>query len=77
MRYILGDIPTYGKAGNRDEDEDLLDYEKEAFNDEKSDDDCEIIEPSGWNSVDPKNEGADLSRLAPQVRIYNSVCYIA
>lgn len=62
----LGDIPTYGRAGNRDEDEDLLDFEKEAVNDEKSDDECEIIEPSGWNSVDTKNEGVDLARLAPQ-----------
>ncbi|CAH1128714.1 unnamed protein product [Ceutorhynchus assimilis] len=63
----LGDIPTYGRAGNRDEDEDLIDFDKEAFNDEKSDDDdCEIVELSGWNSVDPRNEGLDLARLAPQ-----------
>ncbi|XP_030761590.1 U4/U6.U5 tri-snRNP-associated protein 1 [Sitophilus oryzae] len=63
----LGDIPTYGKSGNRDEDEDMIDFEKEAMeDDEKSDDDCKIIESSGWNTVDPKNEGIDLSRIAPQ-----------
>ncbi|XP_050299898.1 U4/U6.U5 tri-snRNP-associated protein 1 [Anthonomus grandis grandis] len=62
----LGDIPTYGKAGNRDEAEDLLDYEKEGMNDEKSDDECQIIEPTGWNSVDTKAQELDLGRLAPQ-----------
>ncbi|XP_048522458.1 U4/U6.U5 tri-snRNP-associated protein 1 isoform X2 [Dendroctonus ponderosae] len=63
----LGDIPTYGKAGNRDEDEDLVDFEKEDMNDEKSDDDdCRIIEPSGWNSVDPVHGGVDLTKIVPQ-----------
>ncbi|XP_066260823.1 U4/U6.U5 tri-snRNP-associated protein 1 [Euwallacea similis] len=63
----LGDIPTYGKSGNRDEDEDMLDFDKETVNDEKSDDECEIIEPTGWNSVDPASgKGADLTKLAPQ-----------
>ncbi|KAL1494761.1 hypothetical protein ABEB36_010307 [Hypothenemus hampei] len=62
----LGDIPTYGKAGNRDEDEDLLDFEKDNLNDEKSDDDCEIVEPSGWNSVDPVSGSVDLTKLVQQ-----------
>ncbi|XP_066145884.1 U4/U6.U5 tri-snRNP-associated protein 1 [Euwallacea fornicatus] len=63
----LGDIPTYGKSGNRDEDEDMLDFDKETVNDEKSDDECEIIEPTGWNSVDlASGKGADLTKLAPQ-----------
>ncbi|XP_076266874.1 U4/U6.U5 tri-snRNP-associated protein 1 isoform X2 [Rhynchophorus ferrugineus] len=62
----LGDIPTYGKSGNRDEDEDMLDFEKETVDDEKSDDECKIIETSGWNTVDPRSEGADVNRVAPQ-----------
>ncbi|KAI4453222.1 squamous cell carcinoma antigen recognized by cytotoxic t lymphocytes [Holotrichia oblita] len=53
----LGDIPTYGKAGNRDEVvDDLLDFEKEGS---KSDDDCQIIsddEGGRWNSVDPNEQ---------------------
>ncbi|XP_060516970.1 U4/U6.U5 tri-snRNP-associated protein 1 [Cylas formicarius] len=61
----LGDIPTYGKSGNRDEDEDMVDFEKE-LTDDKSDDECEIIEPSGWNSIDPTNQGIDSSQIISQ-----------
>ncbi|KAJ8920239.1 hypothetical protein NQ315_011900 [Exocentrus adspersus] len=62
----LGDIPTYGKAGNREETEELIDYEKDIIPDENSDDDCEIIEPTGWNSVDPTNQGIDSTQIPPQ-----------
>ncbi|KAG5888097.1 hypothetical protein JTB14_021897 [Gonioctena quinquepunctata] len=64
----LGDIPTYGKSGNREEAEELMeDYEKDMIPEENSDDDCEIIEPSnGWNSVDPTNQGIDSSQIQPQ-----------
>ncbi|XP_022918129.1 U4/U6.U5 tri-snRNP-associated protein 1 [Onthophagus taurus] len=54
----LGDIPTYGRAGNRDQDiveEDLLDFEGGDAGGNKSDDDCQIIsddEGGRWNSVD-------------------------
>lgn len=68
FEIFTGDIPTYGKSGNRDEDEDMLDFEKEAVDDEKSDDECEIVELTGWNSVDPASAtGVDLTKLAPQV----------
>lgn len=54
---FVGDIPTYGKAGNRDEDvHDMIDFEKEGS---KSDDDCQIIsddEGGRWNSVDPNEQ---------------------
>lgn len=64
---FVGDIPTYGKAGNREETEELIDFEKDVVNDEEnSDDDCEIIEPTGWNSVDPTNQGIDSTQIAPQ-----------
>ncbi|XP_018575453.1 U4/U6.U5 tri-snRNP-associated protein 1 [Anoplophora glabripennis] len=62
----LGDIPTYGKAGNREETEELIDFEKDIVNEENSDDDCEIIEPTGWNSVDPTNQGIDSTQITPQ-----------
>ncbi|KAB0795301.1 hypothetical protein PPYR_12140 [Photinus pyralis] len=52
----LGDIPTYGKSGNREDSENLLDIEKEE--EEEDDDDVEIIEDEideggKWNAVDP------------------------
>ncbi|KAJ8938700.1 hypothetical protein NQ318_007988 [Aromia moschata] len=62
----LGDIPTYGKAGNREETEELIDYDKDVVKDEDSDDDCEIIETTGWNSVDPTNQGIDSTQIGPQ-----------
>ncbi|KAJ8931891.1 hypothetical protein NQ314_015160 [Rhamnusium bicolor] len=62
----LGDIPTYGKAGNREETEELIDFEKETVQEENSDDDCEIIETTGWNSVDPTNQGIDSTQIVPQ-----------
>lgn len=54
----LGDIPTYGKSGNRDEAEDLLDFEKET-EDVDMDDLQEVEEAGRWNAV-------DLNRAAPQ-----------
>lgn len=51
----LGDIPTYGKAGNREETEDLVDFEKDVPKSEweDEDDDCIMIEEGGrWNSVE-------------------------
>lgn len=46
----LGDIPTYGMAGNRDEATDMMDLEE-------NDDDEEMAEKRGkWNQVDPNEE---------------------
>lgn len=46
----LGDIPTYGMAGNRDEATDMMDI------DENSEEE-EVIERRGkWNNVDPNEE---------------------
>nr|CAD7412514.1 unnamed protein product [Timema cristinae] len=48
----LGDIPTYGLAGNRDEDaEELLDYERE-MNEEKRRQDEEGRQRGAWNEVE-------------------------
>ena len=60
----LGDIPTYGKSGNREESEDLLDYEKELKN-EMEVDQSDEEEKTGWNSVDP-NEPHEVAQIAPQ-----------
>ncbi|KAK9877052.1 hypothetical protein WA026_016080 [Henosepilachna vigintioctopunctata] len=62
----LGDIPTYGKAGNRDEDEDLeMNFENNLKDENSSDEDVQIIESSGWNSVDP-NETRKIPEVVPQ-----------
>lgn len=68
--YILGDIPTYGKAGNREETEEIIDFDKDVVPEENSDDDCEIIEQTGWNFVDPTNQSIDSTQIiAPQTQI--------
>lgn len=47
----LGDIPTYGMAGNRDDNADIMDIE------ENSDDENEEERRRGkWNAVDPNDE---------------------
>ncbi len=52
----LGDIPTYGMAGNRDEDEDLIEFERE-LNEEKNKLNDESEPNRGvWNEVDMKDE---------------------
>lgn len=65
----LGDIPTYGKAGNRDEANDLMDFDEEA---EELEDLAE--EPASkfgtWSSVNPdaieetSNHSIDISDVA-------------
>ncbi|XP_061162474.1 U4/U6.U5 tri-snRNP-associated protein 1-like isoform X2 [Saccostrea echinata] len=47
----LGDIPTYGQSGNREEDqEDFMDFEKELEERRKKEEDEEQM--SGWNAVE-------------------------
>jgi U4/U6.U5 tri-snRNP-associated protein 1 len=60
----LGDIPTYGKSGNREETEELIDYEKD-IKDEAEVDEVEEEEKTGWNSVDP-NETHEVAQIVPQ-----------
>lgn len=56
----LGDIPTYGMSGNRDElAGDLMDFEMDAEEPDKIDDDDELSH-GVWNSVNP-----DLEAVAP------------
>lgn len=44
----------------------MIDFEKDPIPEENSDEDCEIIETSGWNTVDPTNQGIDSSQIKPQ-----------
>lgn len=47
----LGDIPTYGMAGNREDEQDMMDMEVES-----GDEVNEEIDRGKWNSVDPNEE---------------------
>ncbi|KAG5674371.1 hypothetical protein PVAND_004345 [Polypedilum vanderplanki] len=47
----LGDIPTYGMAGNRDENTDMMDLEDEVEEQEPS-----MDKRGKWNTVDPNEE---------------------
>lgn len=52
----LGDIPTYGMSGNRDEDvNDMMDFEQEIIEPDESIDDRRNIGGT-WNSVNPELE---------------------
>jgi len=52
----LGDIPTYGMAGNRDEDEDLIEFERE-FIEERNKLNNELEPNRGtWNEVEMKED---------------------
>ncbi|XP_072379516.1 U4/U6.U5 tri-snRNP-associated protein 1 [Diabrotica undecimpunctata] len=64
----LGDIPTYGKSGNREETEDAMEFDKDSENEQPdSDDDCKIVEDgTGWNSVDPSNQGMSSTQIGVQ-----------
>lgn len=69
----LGDIPTYGMAGNRDEDSnDMMDFETNENAEEKfGDNNDEMVEASHgtWNSVNPDevNQPADLDNIVDEV----------
>lgn len=55
----LGDIPTYGKSGNREEiEEELLDFDKDIKQDNDLEEKEEEEDVSGWNSVDPNAKTA-------------------
>lgn len=61
----LGDIPTYGKSGNREETEDLIDYDRDV-KDEMETDEIEQEEISGWNSIDPNFVVPKTPQIVPQ-----------
>lgn len=52
----LGDIPTYGLSGNREDQEDIMDFEQEEEKDEAGDSDSEMDENIGWSTVNLDEE---------------------
>lgn len=68
--FLIGDIPTYGKSGNREEaEEDLLDFEREMKQDEEMEEEDDKEDMGGWNSVDPNAKTEPPVIVDPEVPI--------
>lgn len=52
----LGDIPTYGLSGNREDQEDIMDFEQKEEKDDAGDSDSEMDENVGWSTVNLDEE---------------------
>ncbi|CAN9510236.1 unnamed protein product [Ophioblennius macclurei] len=52
----LGDIPTYGLSGNREDQEDIMDFEQEEEKDDAGDSESEMDENLGWSTVNLDEE---------------------
>lgn len=52
----LGDIPTYGLSGNREDQEDIMDFEQEQEKDDAGGSDSEMDENVGWSTVNLDEE---------------------
>ncbi|CAL8330516.1 unnamed protein product [Merluccius merluccius] len=52
----LGDIPTYGLSGNREDQEDIMDFEQEADRDDAGEVDSDMDENIGWSTVNLDEE---------------------
>lgn len=52
----LGDIPTYGLSGNREDQEDIMDFEQKEEKDDVGDSDSEMDENVGWSTVNLDEE---------------------
>ncbi|XP_034455522.1 U4/U6.U5 tri-snRNP-associated protein 1 [Hippoglossus hippoglossus] len=52
----LGDIPTYGLSGNREDQEEIMDFEQEEEKDDAGGSDSEIDENIGWSTVNLDEE---------------------
>lgn len=56
----LGDIPTYGMSGNRDEEEEMMDLEREIL-EEKQKQELDAQNRGAWNEVDIDEKPAEIS----------------
>ncbi|XP_007549677.1 U4/U6.U5 tri-snRNP-associated protein 1 [Poecilia formosa] len=65
----LGDIPTYGLSGNREDQEDIMDFEHEEEKDDGGGSDSEIDENVGWSTVnlDEEQQQADFSTASATI----------
>ncbi|XP_051536658.1 U4/U6.U5 tri-snRNP-associated protein 1-like [Myxocyprinus asiaticus] len=52
----LGDIPTYGLSGNREDQEDIMDFEKDNEKDGAGQSDSDMDDNVGWSSVNLNEE---------------------
>lgn len=52
----LGDIPTYGLSGNREDQEDIMDFEQQEEKDEAGNSDSDMDENVGWSTVNLDEE---------------------
>ncbi|KAI7796305.1 U4/U6.U5 tri-snRNP-associated protein 1, partial [Triplophysa rosa] len=52
----LGDIPTYGLSGNREDQEDIMDFEKEEEKEGAGDSDSDMDDNVGWSTVNLDEE---------------------
>lgn len=52
----LGDIPTYGLSGNREDQEDIMDFEEQEEKDDAGDSDSDMDENVGWSTVNLDEE---------------------
>lgn len=52
----LGDIPTYGLSGNREDQEDIMDFEQQEEKDDAGDSDSDMDENVGWSTVNLDEE---------------------
>lgn len=52
----LGDIPTYGLSGNREDQEDIMDFEQQEEKDEGGESDSDMDENVGWSTVNLDEE---------------------
>lgn len=52
----LGDIPTYGLSGNREDQEDIMDFEQEEEKEGAGDSDSDMDENVGWSTVNLDEE---------------------
>lgn len=65
----LGDIPTYGLSGNREDQEDIMDFEQEEEKDDAGNSDSETDENIGWSTVnlDEEQQQADYSTASATI----------
>lgn len=65
----LGDIPTYGLSGNREDQEDIMDFEQEEEKEDAGDLDSETDENVGWSTVnlDEEQQQADFSTASATI----------
>uniref|UniRef100_A0A674ABD3 Spliceosome associated factor 1, recruiter of U4/U6.U5 tri-snRNP n=1 Tax=Salmo trutta TaxID=8032 RepID=A0A674ABD3_SALTR len=65
----LGDIPTYGLSGNREDQEDIMDFEQEAERDGAGGSDSDEDENVGWSivNVDEEQKQPDFSTASTTI----------